>query len=44
MAIPPDVSACIVLPFNSMWLSLVKMQAELDLASLALFLLAEPPL
>jgi hypothetical protein len=43
VAIPPDVSACIVQPFSSTWLSVLTTQAELDLASLSQLLIAEPP-
>jgi hypothetical protein len=42
VAIPPDVSACIVQPFSSTWLSVLTTQAELDLASLSQLLIAEP--
>ncbi|MGA3202826.1 MAG: hypothetical protein ABSF12_10060 [Bryobacteraceae bacterium] len=44
VAVPPDVSTCIVAPFSSTWLSVLTTQAEMDLASLSLFLIAEPPL
>ena len=44
VAIPPDVSACIVQPFSSTWLSVLTTQAELDLASLGQLFIAEPPL
>jgi len=44
VAIPPDVSACIVRPFSSTWLSVLTTQAEMDLASLSQLLIAEPPL
>jgi hypothetical protein len=44
VAIPPDVSACIELPSNPTFLNVLATQAEMDLASLSLFLIAEPPL
>jgi hypothetical protein len=44
VAIPPDVSACIVQPFSSTWLSVLTTQVELDLASLGQLRIAEPPL
>jgi hypothetical protein len=42
--IAPDVSGCITLPNNPTWLSVLVTQGGLDLASLSLFLTAEPPL
>jgi hypothetical protein len=44
VAVPPDVSTCIVQPFSSKWLSVLTTQAEMDLASLSQLLIAEPPL
>jgi hypothetical protein len=44
VAVPPDISSCIVQPFSSTWLSVLTTQAELDLASLSQLLIAEQPL